>query len=174
MCREEGPATAKQPTGKAWHSQSAEKVLAQLASTSEGLSALEAPQRLATDGPNELKEDTRISPVQIFLGRFNSLIIWILVAASVISGAPGEVVDAIAIIAIVVLDDAPGGFREQAAALVSGGSTSTLPCSQDQAIFDRYVEEPRSVSLPGLWVRSPPGPVPCGRAEVSCRRGDNL
>ena len=48
------PATAiaEQSQGKAWHSQSAEEVLAQLASTLEGLASHEAAQRLATNGLN--------------------------------------------------------------------------------------------------------------------------
>ncbi len=106
------PAIAEQPKGKAWHSQSAEEVLAQLASTSEGLSSHEAAQRLAANGPNELKEGKRISPLQIFLGQFKSLIIWILIAAGVISGVLGERVDAIAILAIVVLNAVIGFYQE--------------------------------------------------------------
>ena len=106
------PAIAEQPKGKAWHSQSAEEVLAQLASTADGLSSQEAAQRLAADGPNELKEGKRISPLQIFLGQFKSLIIWILIAAGVISGLLGEVVDAIAILAIVVLNAVIGFYQE--------------------------------------------------------------
>ena len=57
---------AQQPKGKAWHSQSAEEVLAQLGSAATGLSAQEAAQRLAADGPNELKEGKRISPLPDF------------------------------------------------------------------------------------------------------------
>ena len=97
------PAGSELPKGEAWHSQAAEEVLAKLASTGTGLSAQEAAKRLAADGPNELKEGKGISPFQIFLGQFKSLIIWILIAAGVISGAMGEVVDAIAILAIVLL-----------------------------------------------------------------------
>jgi Ca2+-transporting ATPase len=106
------PAVAEQPKGKAWHSQSAEEVLAQLASTSEGLSSHEAAQRLATNGRNELKEGKPISPLQIFLGQFKSLIIWILIAAGVISGLLGERVDAIAILAIVILNAVIGFYQE--------------------------------------------------------------
>jgi len=76
------PAIAPRPKDKAWRSQSAEEVLAQLASTADGLSSQEAAQRLAADGPNELKEGKRISPLQIFLGQFKSLIIWILIVAA--------------------------------------------------------------------------------------------
>ena len=50
------------------HSQSAEEVLAHLGSAATGLSATEAAQRLAANGPNELKEGKRVSPLQIFLG----------------------------------------------------------------------------------------------------------
>ena len=106
------PAIAVLPKGEPWHSQSAEEVLAQLGSAPAGLSAQEAANRLAADGPNELKEGKRISPWQIFLGQFKSLIIWILIGAGVISGALGEVVDAIAILAIVVLNAVIGFYQE--------------------------------------------------------------
>ena len=54
------PAIAGTHKGKAWHSQSAEEVLAQLGSAATGLSSHEAAHRLAADGPNELKEGKRI------------------------------------------------------------------------------------------------------------------
>ena len=106
------PAIATQTKGKAWHSQSVEAVLAQLASTADGLSSQEAAQRLAINGANELKEGKPISLLQMFLGQFKSLIIWILIAAGVISGVLGEVVDAIAILAIVVLNAVIGFYQE--------------------------------------------------------------
>jgi Cu2+-exporting ATPase len=46
-------AGAARPKGEAWHSQSAEEVLAQLSSAATGLSAQEAAKRLAANGPNE-------------------------------------------------------------------------------------------------------------------------
>ena len=105
-------AIAAQPQSKAWHSQSAEEVLAQLGSAAAGLSATEAAQRLTANGSNELKEGKRISPWQIFIGQFKSLIIWILIVAGVISGVLGEAVDAVAILAIVVLNAVIGFYQE--------------------------------------------------------------
>ena len=105
-------AIAAQPKGTVWHSQSAEEVLTRLAATAEGLSSQESARRLATNGPNELKEGKPSSPLQMFLGQFKSLIIWILIIASVISGLLGEVVDCIAILAIVVLN-ADIGFQQE-------------------------------------------------------------
>jgi len=96
----------------AWHLRPAEEVLAQLDSAATGLTALEAARRLAADGPNELKEGKRISPLRIFLGQFKSLIIWILIGAGVVSGVLGEGLDAIAILAIVVFNALIGFYQE--------------------------------------------------------------
>ncbi len=106
------PGNVEPRVGKAWHVLSAEEVLAQLGSLATGLSAQEAARRLATNGTNELKEGQRISPLQILLGQFKSLIIWILILAGVISGILGEVMDAIAILAIVVLNAVIGFYQE--------------------------------------------------------------
>ncbi len=103
---------ATQPKSTTWYRQSAEAVLTQLASVASGLSAQEAAQRLATNGPNELKEGKQISPFQIFIGQFKSLIIWILIVAGIISGVLGETVDALAILTIVVLNAAIGFYQE--------------------------------------------------------------
>lgn len=100
------------PKSEAWHNRSAEEVLAHLGSSATGLLAAEAAQRLAVNGPNELKEGKRISPLLIFLGQFKSLIIWILIAAGIISGLLGEVVDTIAILAIVALNAVIGFYQE--------------------------------------------------------------
>ena len=96
----------------AWHGLSAADVLTQLGASTEGLRSSEAARRLASHGPNELAEGQRIRPFQILLGQFHSLIIWILVAAGVISGLLGEVVDCAAIFAIVVLNAAIGFYQE--------------------------------------------------------------
>ena len=106
------PAAPPPPEGEAWHSQSVDAVLANFGSSPAGLSSSEAAKRLAAEGPNELKEGKRISPRQILLGQFKSLIIWILIGAGVISGVLGEVVDAVAILAIVVLNAAIGFYQE--------------------------------------------------------------
>ena len=103
------------PPTKAWHSQSAEAALKQLGSAATGLSAQEAAQRLASNGPNELKEGKGNDPWHIFLGQFRSLIVWILIVAGIISGVLGETVDAIAILAIVVLNAVIGFYQEHSA-----------------------------------------------------------
>lgn len=95
-----------------WHRLSAAEVLAQLDSSASGLTAQQAAQRLAADGPNELAQGKGISLLKIFFGQFKSLIIWILIAAGILSGVLGEVVDAVAILAIVVLNAGIGLYQE--------------------------------------------------------------
>lgn len=73
---------------------------------------MEAARRLAEDGPNELKERVPISPLQMFFAQFQSLIIWILIVAAVISGLLAERIDAVAILAIVMLNAVIGFYQE--------------------------------------------------------------
>ena len=100
---------------EAWQSQSAENVLVELHSAATGLSAQEAAKRFAAEGPNELQEGESISTWQIFLSQFKSLLIWVLIAAGIISGVMGQAVDAIAILAIVVLNAFIGFYQESKA-----------------------------------------------------------
>ena len=90
------PVIAAKPPGKAWYCLSAEEALAQLGSTATGLSVREAAQRFTANGPNELKEGKRTSPWQIFLGQFKSLIVGLLVGASVLALVMGDHLEAAA------------------------------------------------------------------------------
>jgi len=98
--------------GEAWHHRSADDVLAHFRSHSSGLSANEAIQRLAANGRNELTDTPGVSAWQILLGQFESLVIWILIAAGVVAGVLGERVDAAAIFAIVLLNAVVGFYQE--------------------------------------------------------------
>jgi Ca2+-transporting ATPase len=100
------------PKSRFWHRGSTGEVLATLGSTANGLSAEEAAQRLAANGPNELKEGKRIKPWEVFLAQFKSLLIWILMSAALISGFLGEWIDCFAILAIVVLNAFIGFYQE--------------------------------------------------------------
>ncbi len=95
-----------------WHRADIESVLRNANSTAGGLSTLEARERLARYGPNELQEERGVSPLTLFLGQFKSLLVLILIAAGVISAGMGEVVEAVAIFVIVVLAGVLGFLQE--------------------------------------------------------------
>ena len=77
-----------------------------------GLTSAEALHRLAEHGHNELQQAAATSPWRILATQFKSPVIWLLLAAAAISGALGEVVDAIAIATILVLNALVGFFQE--------------------------------------------------------------
>jgi Ca2+-transporting ATPase len=66
-------------------------------------------------GPNELTEAPPEPLWKKFLAHFKDLVIWVLIAAALISGTLGEWADAVAILAIVVMNGILGLIQEQKA-----------------------------------------------------------
>ncbi len=77
-----------------------------------GLESEEAARRFATFGPNELRRVRPPTALAILLRQLRGLMTWLLVGAALVSGVVGEVVDAVAIGAIVVLNALVGFFQE--------------------------------------------------------------
>jgi len=78
----------------------------------KGLSLQTAGDRLHEYGHNELQEAAHDSALDIFLAQFKSFIIWVLITAAVISGFLNEWGDALAILAVVVLNAFLGFIQE--------------------------------------------------------------
>lgn len=77
-----------------------------------GLNTAEARHRLTIYGPIELAQVAATSAITIFLRQLASLVIGILIVAAGVSAMMGERVDAIAILAIVVLNAVIGFLQE--------------------------------------------------------------
>ena len=95
-----------------WHSKTAEEVLSKLHVTPRGLTTQDAQQRLKEYGANEIKKEKRTSPLKLLLGQFTDILMIILLIATGLSIAVGEVTDAIIIIAIVIAS-ATLGFTQE-------------------------------------------------------------
>ena len=95
-----------------WHLTIDEVVQTLEANSSLGLASDEARARLQKYGPNQLKEKKPVSPFSIFLSQFQNFIVWILIAAALVSGFLKEWVDASAIIVIVILNAILGFVQE--------------------------------------------------------------
>jgi len=80
-----------------------------------GLSAVEAAARLAQHGPNAIARVAATSPWVIVRGQFASPLILLLIGACAVSGALGEVADAVAIGVIVLLNALVGFLQESRA-----------------------------------------------------------
>lgn len=98
---------------KNWYQMSAEETLEALgAHPAKGLSLKEAGQRLEQHGLNELTEGKTISPVTLFLNQFKDFMVLVLMGATLISGLLGEFMDAITIIAIIIMNGILGFIQE--------------------------------------------------------------
>ncbi|MCA1059225.1 cation-translocating P-type ATPase [Rossellomorea aquimaris] len=81
----------------------------------EGLSADEVAQRRKQYGYNQLEEAEKQSALLLFFSQFKDFMVLVLLAATLISGLLGEYIDAIAIIAIVLINGFLGFFQERKA-----------------------------------------------------------
>lgn len=98
---------------RSWYQKPASQVLVELGTSKEhGLSQKEAERRLREYGPNELQHESGPSPWQIFVKQFQDFMILVLLGAAAISAFLGEVLDAIAVLAIVVLNAVLGFVQE--------------------------------------------------------------
>jgi len=94
------------------HDKKIEVVFKELNTRKEGLAEKEAEARLKKYGYNEIKEAKKISPIKIFLQQFNSAVVYILIAALIISLFIGERIDAIVIGVILILNALFGFYQE--------------------------------------------------------------
>jgi len=86
------------------------------ADASPGLSDEEVARRRDRWGRNQLPEPPRRSAFRMFLDQFANLLVLILAAAAVLSGILGDVRDALAIAAILLVNAAIGFLQERRAA----------------------------------------------------------
>ncbi len=94
------------------HAQSAAAVLSALESRSGGLSAEEAAARLARHGRNLLPPPKKRGPLLRFLLQFHNVLIYVLLAAVVITGLLGYWLDSGVILAVVVINALIGFIQE--------------------------------------------------------------
>ncbi|MEC1376105.1 calcium-translocating P-type ATPase, SERCA-type [Heyndrickxia sp. FSL K6-6286] len=84
-------------------------------SIENGLTASDVEKKRKQFGWNELQEGEKQSAFLLFISQFKDFMILVLLAATLISGLLGEYIDAIAIIAIVLINGFLGFFQERRA-----------------------------------------------------------
>ena len=129
-----------------WH-QMGETDLAEAlqASLNTGLTSDEASERQKQLGRNELSEGKKVSPWLLFLGQFKDFMVLVLIGATLISGLLGEFLDAITIVAIIIINAVLGFVQEYRAErslralkelsaplakVLRGGESVVLPASE--------------------------------------------
>jgi P-type Ca2+ transporter type 2C len=115
----------------------------------EGLDEKEVKSRLEQHGPNALSEGEKQSALLLFFSQFKDFMVLVLLAATLISGLLGEMIDAIAIIAIVLVNGILGFFQERKAEK-SLDALKELSAPQVHALRDGgWVKIPSKDVVPG-------------------------
>ncbi|MFC3770003.1 calcium-translocating P-type ATPase, SERCA-type [Paenibacillus sp. GCM10012303] len=95
-----------------YHMAAAESAKTQGVVPAQGLTWEEVGARREKYGPNELTEKRSVSLIALFFNQFKDFMVLVLMAATLISGLLGEYLDAITIIAIIVMNGVLGFIQE--------------------------------------------------------------
>ncbi|MBW3002360.1 calcium-translocating P-type ATPase, SERCA-type [Candidatus Woesearchaeota archaeon] len=95
-----------------YYQKSEKEVFQELQTSEKGLSQSEAEERLKKYGPNTIEAAAKIHPLQILARQFKSPLVWILIAAMLISIFVKEYTDVYVIGAIVILNAILGFIQE--------------------------------------------------------------
>jgi len=98
-----------------WYQKNLNEVFDLLQTTPEGLSSREAESRLARFGYNRLTEKKQTRPLKRFLLHFHDVLIYVLLAASVITAIMREWLDSGVIFGVVIINAVIGFIQESKA-----------------------------------------------------------
>ncbi len=89
----------------AWHTQNIDTIIENLESDEKsGVSQKLAETRLEEHGRNRLPEKQKQGPLSRFFSQFHNVLIYLLIAAAVIAGFLGEWIEAVVIMAVVLIN----------------------------------------------------------------------
>jgi magnesium-transporting ATPase (P-type) len=95
-----------------WHALPLEEVFRQLDTRTDGLSRQEAEERLGRYGPNRLRPPKTRGPLVRFLQQFHNVLIYVLIAAGVITALLGYWLDTAVIFGVVIINAIIGFIQE--------------------------------------------------------------
>lgn len=135
-----GESLPNQIIGVTWHATPTQETLALLQTSEKGLKATETEYRLRQHGANELNQTKRVSALQTFLSQFKSILVLILLAATIISALIGEVTDAL-VITLIILANALLGFVQERRAEKALEAMKNLTASKARVMRDGETTE---------------------------------
>ncbi|AVF35940.1 cation-transporting P-type ATPase [Rahnella sikkimica] len=151
------PSSSTAAENKNWYQISGNDAMARLETREAGLSQQVAAERLKEFGPNALPEKQTKSALMRFLAHFNDVLIYILLAAAVVTGAMGHWVDTLVILGVAVIN-AMIGFLQENSAEKSLKSIQNMLSSQAVVFRDGQIQTINADQLvPGDIVELRPG-----------------
>ena len=106
------PGPPSDAAAPAWHALPVADVLDELGSSHDGLSESVAAQRLEEVGPNRLPEEPPVPAWKRFLRQFNNLLIYVLLAAAVVTAGLQDWIETGVILAVVLINAIIGYVQE--------------------------------------------------------------
>jgi calcium-translocating P-type ATPase len=97
---------------RVWHAETPERAFKAYSTGAEGISTDEAASRLDSHGPNRLPEARRRTALERVTAHLKNLLIQVLVVAALMSALMGHLIDALVILAVVVVNTAIGFVQE--------------------------------------------------------------
>ena len=97
---------------QAWHTLTLEEIYAALYSTPNGLEIVEVKQRQQEIGPNEIGSGHKVSKLAILWAQVKNPLVYVLLAAALISIIAGKTADAIVIAVVILVNSLIGFFQE--------------------------------------------------------------
>jgi len=132
-----------------WYAEPATGVLEALGVHRAGLSSNEARRRLARYGPNRLPPPRRRGPLARFLAQFHNLLIYVLLAAAVMTAALAHWVDTGVILGVVVINAIIGFIQEGKAESALEAIRHMLPVHALVLRDAQRIELPAEELVPG-------------------------
>jgi Mg2+-importing ATPase len=126
-----------------------ETVLAELAARADGLSQIEADQRLLRLGPNRRSDVGAITPLGLLLNQFRSPLVILLLFAMTLSLFLGETTDGVIVLAIVLGSALLGFLQEYRAGHAVAKLLAVIQTRVTVLRDGREVDLPQDVLVPG-------------------------
>ncbi|UZN01991.1 cation-translocating P-type ATPase [Cellulomonas sp. S1-8] len=149
--------TAPDLTDDRPHAEDPTAVLDRLGTTADGLTSDEAAVRLEAVGPNRLATPPRPHVVLRFLGHFDDVLIYILLAAAVLKAFLGDWVDFTVILVVALVNALVGFLQEGQAERALDGIRTMLSLTATARRDGQWADLDAATLVPGDVVRVRPG-----------------
>jgi magnesium-transporting ATPase (P-type) len=133
----------------AWHATPVEAVVDQLATRADGLTDEEVAGRLAQYGPNRLRPPQRRGAVVRFLLQFHDILIYVLLAASLVTALLAHWIDTAVIVGVVVINAVIGFIQEGKAERALEAIRNMLSLNASVVRAGKKISIPAETLVPG-------------------------
>ena len=135
---------------KQWHAEQEEAVLQHFSvDRSQGLDGEDVTRNLETHGKNVLPKPEKVPEWRKFLGHFNDVLIYVLLAAAVVTAVLGHFIDTAVILAVAIINAMIGYVQENRAEKALEGIQNMLSSDATVVREGRRLEIPADEVVPG-------------------------